>query len=90
MRKVAPTSAFRRDLKKAHKQGKDISALVRILDLLASGESIPAEYKDHALKGKWKGHRELHIEGDWLLIYKITGDMVALDRTGSHAELFGL
>lgn len=90
MRKVAPTSAFRRDLKKLHKQHKDIPALLLVLDMLASEEQIPSKYKDHALKGKWKGHRELHVENDWLLIYKIASDTVYLDRTGSHAELFSL
>ncbi|MGT2960469.1 type II toxin-antitoxin system mRNA interferase toxin, RelE/StbE family [Streptococcus caballi] len=25
--------------------------------------------KDHELKGKWRGIRELHIESDWLLAY---------------------
>lgn len=82
--------SFSPRLKKLHKQHKDIPALLRVLDMLAGAEYIPSHYKDHALKGKWKGHRELHIESDWLLIYKIADDMVYLDRTGSHAELFSL
>nr|WP_240430911.1 type II toxin-antitoxin system mRNA interferase toxin, RelE/StbE family [Streptococcus caballi] len=30
---------------------------------------LPASLKDHELKGKWRGIRELHIESDWLLAY---------------------
>jgi mRNA interferase YafQ len=38
--------------------------------------------------GVFKGRRECHVEQDWLLIYKLTGDQVILERTGSHADLF--
>ena len=48
-------------------------------------------YRDHSLKGEWAGFRELHIEGDWLLIYRIDhGELcLVLTRTGSHDALFG-
>lgn len=44
-----------------------------------------------AVKGEWAGFRELHIEGDWLLIYRIDhGELcLVLTRTGSHDALFG-
>ncbi len=50
-----------------------------------------AKYKDHALKGDYKGHRECHISPDWLLIYKIYEDVLILTlvETGSHSDLFG-
>lgn len=41
-----------------------------------------------ALKGDWKGWRDLHIEPDWLLLYRIDGDTLELVRTGTHADLF--
>ena len=28
------------------------------------------------------------IEFDWLLIYKLDGDRIIFERTGSHADLF--
>lgn len=37
----------------------------------------------------WTRHRECHIAPDWLLIYRIEGDDLTLERTGSHSELFG-
>lgn len=37
-----------------------------------------------------EGHRECHIEPDWLLIYRIDGGGFVLTavRTGSHSDLF--
>lgn len=51
---------------------------------------LSTKYRDHALKGNWKGFRELHIEGDWLLIYYIEdGELVlVLTCMGSHDELY--
>ena len=45
-------------------------------------------YRDHPLRGTWKGYREAHIEPNWLLVYRIEGDELHLVRTGSHADLF--
>ena len=47
-----------------------------------------AGYLDHPLKGGWKGFRDAHIEPDWLLIYKIAGDVVRFERKGRHTDLF--
>ena len=50
---------------------------------------LPPERKDHKLIGNWKHHRECHISGDWLLIYRITkSNQVFFVRTGTHSELF--
>ena len=90
MRKLIRTGTFRRDVKRIQRQGQNMRLLVHVFEIMKTGERIPSQYKDHALKGKWKGHRELHIESDWLLIYKIADDTVYLDRTCSRAELFSL
>ena len=49
---------------------------------------LPESYRDHSLKGAWKHYRELHLEPDWLLVYKIVGDTVVFSRTGTHADIF--
>ncbi|MBX9487384.1 type II toxin-antitoxin system YafQ family toxin, partial [Yersinia enterocolitica] len=36
----------------------------------------------------YKGYRDAHIEPDWLIIYKITDDLLRFERTGSHSDLF--
>ncbi|MNH47934.1 mRNA interferase YafQ [compost metagenome] len=51
---------------------------------------IPAEYLDHPLTGEWSDNREMHLGGDFLLVYKIYEEknLVMLVALGTHAELF--
>lgn len=86
---LTPVSSgrFKKDVKLAAKRGKDMSKLKTVLLLLIEGRLPPPEYRDHPLKGDWKGFRDLHIEPDWLLLYRIEGDELQLAR-GSHADLF--
>lgn len=79
---------FKKDVKLAQRRGKDLDKLKAVLLLLFEGAALPPEYRDHPLKGEWNGFRDLHIEPDWLLIYRIEGEELQLARTGSHAELF--
>ena len=84
------TSQFKKDLKLAKKQNKDLGKLFKVIDILANGETLDAKYKDHSLTGNYRGTRECHVEPDWLLIYEIRGDVLVLMlyRLGSHSELF--
>lgn len=84
------TNQFKRDLKLARKQGKDLDHLFAVIDRLADGEPLDAKYRDHALTGNYKGSRECHIEPDWLLVYEVIDDtlVLMLYRVASHAELF--
>lgn len=86
------TKKFKKSVKRATKRGKRIQKLKDIVEMLAKGEELSSAYKDHALTGNWIGHRELHIEPNWLLIYKIEENILILELvdTGSHADLFGL
>ena len=83
------TSQFKKDLKLAKKQNKDLGKLFEVIDILANGETLDAKYKDHSLTGNYRGTRECHVEPDWLLIYEIRGDVLVLMlyRLGSHSEL---
>ena len=51
---------------------------------------LSTKYRDHQLTGSWKGYREIHIEGDWLVIYRVEKQelQLVLTRTGSHDDLF--
>ena len=84
------TSQFKKDLKLAKKQNKDLGKLFEVIDILANVETLDAKYKDHSLTENYRGTRECHIEPDWLLIYEIHGDVLVLMlyRLGSHSELF--
>ena len=87
LRPVAST-AFRRDVKRASRRGRDVAKLKLLVALLCEGEPLPARHRDHALKGEWRGFRDAHIEPDWLLLYRVEGDELQLARTGTHADLF--
>lgn len=89
MRQPDYSGQFKRDVKQAQKRGKDMDKLKTLLRLLIEGAPLPAIYLDHPLKCNWHGFRDAHIEPDWLLIYKISGDVARFERTGRHTDLFG-
>jgi mRNA interferase YafQ len=90
MYKIVRSSQYKRDFRLAIRQGKDIHRLETVIDMLAEGKPLPAEYNDHPLKGNYKGFHECHIAPDWLLVYKIDKGVLVLllSRTGTHQELF--
>ena len=89
MKSFRLTGRYRRDYKRIAKRGYDLDQLDALLDLLVGGQPLPAVWQDHPLRGQWKGYRECHIRGDWLLIYKATEQEVLLAGTGTHSDLFG-
>lgn len=82
------TSQFQKDYKKSVKSGRDIKRLKQVMSWIASEQTLSSVLKDHKLIGNYKGRRECHLAGDWLLIYKLEEDVVVFERTGSHSELF--
>ncbi|OGT41847.1 MAG: hypothetical protein A3F42_03345 [Gammaproteobacteria bacterium RIFCSPHIGHO2_12_FULL_37_34] len=90
MLKVEYTTQFKRDLKLAKKRKKDMAALQQIMKKIEHEENLSPKLKDHPLTGNWKAHRELHVEPDWLLIYKLILEekVVVFVRTGTHSDLF--
>lgn len=84
------TNQFKKDLKLAKKQGKNLDKLFEVINILANGEKLDTKFKDHDLSGSYKGTRECHIEPDWLLIYEIVNNtlILMLYRLGTHSELF--
>ena len=84
------TTRFKKDYKAIQKRNLDISLLHTVIFLLAEGEVLPEQYKDHALTGNYQGARECHIKPDWLMIYNIYEEVLVLElmRTGTHSDLF--
>jgi mRNA interferase YafQ len=82
-------SEFKKEFKKALQDGHDRDEILEVMRILAEGEALGPKYKDHALKWKWVGYREYHIEPDLLLIYRLRGDEIVFTRLGTHKELFG-
>ena len=88
MKAIFQTSQFKKDFKKIKKQGKDLSKLKDVVRAIASNETLEDRHRDHALSGNWSGSRDCHIEPDWILIYRVEGEFLFLERTGSHSDLF--
>ena len=90
MLSVEFTAVFKRDTKRLKKRNKNIQALHMLMKKIEYQNTLPAKVRDHTLSGNWKGHRELHVEPDWLLIYKLPPkeNKVVFVRTGTHADLF--
>ena len=90
-RDIVWTTQFKKDYKSALKRHMDIELLDNIIRSLSRGETLPEKNKDRALTGAWVGHRECHIQPDWLLVYRIEDDVLVLtlSRTGTHSDLFG-
>lgn len=94
LRDVVHSKSFTSDWDRLTESGRyDMNLLKKAMLLLVAADApLPAEYKDHPLKGEWDGFRECHIGGDFLLIYKITvrgrHETIGFVRTGTHSELF--
>ena len=88
MLRLASSGRFKRDVKRAAKRGKDMQKLREVIDLLLAETPLPTRYRDHPFKGNWIGWRDLHIEPDWLLIYRIANERLELAASGTHADLF--
>ena len=89
MLEINATTQFRKDRRLCVKRGYDMMLLNAVVDTLCIPDSLPQGNRDHVLVGNYAGHRECHIAPDWLLIYRVRGNALYLDRTGTHADLFG-
>lgn len=77
-------------MKRVRQRGYDMAKLEEAMYFVLTDLLLPQRYKDHALKGEWKHYRDLYVEPDWLLIYKIDGDDCIFARTGTHADIFSM
>jgi mRNA interferase YafQ len=88
MRKVSTTKAFEKALKIMEKRGRNLKKLTDVISKLVNSERLPHSLKSHKLKGNLIGRFECHIEPDWLLVYRIDGEKLILEQTGTHSDLF--
>jgi mRNA interferase YafQ len=91
MLEIAYTPAFKSDYKQLKKKHFDMVKLDKAIRALAAQdkESLMKRYRDHALKGNWKGYREIHVEKDLLIVYRIDKRDIVLTlvRAGTHDNL---
>ena len=90
--KYAPyyTNKIKKQLKLLKKRGYDMASFKEVVELLLDGIPLPAKYHDHPLQGDKRGYRNCHIQGDWVLIYKINKNLLTLilSETGTHSDIF--
>lgn len=86
------TRKFKKSLKLAKKRGLDLNLLEKLITSLQNNSPLEEKYRDHELRGKYKGFREYHIAPDWLLIYMKEEDVLVLTLidTGTHSDLFNM
>jgi mRNA interferase YafQ len=89
-RKSDHSKEFDKDWVKLSHSGRynmqDLSDVMLLL--IQNNGPLPPEYKDHELEGDWADHRECHVGGDFLLIYRADKSEVYFVRAGTHSELF--
>ena len=49
------TTQFKKDLKLAKKQNKNLDKLLEVINLLSNGKKLEVKYRDHDLSGSYKG-----------------------------------
>ena len=62
--KLKCTSQMKKDIKLYKKRNYNFSEFKKVTKKLLNRQPLDPKYKDHELKGKWVGYRELHIQGD--------------------------
>ncbi|MDE0646925.1 MAG: type II toxin-antitoxin system YafQ family toxin [Synechococcus sp. SB0678_bin_12] len=94
MRRIERTARFKRDYKQESRCSNKAllkTLLKEVLELLTDGQPLAERYRDHALSGEWRDHRDCHIKPDLILIYRIyrksSENIIQLVRLGSHSEL---
>ncbi len=92
LKSVFRTTQFKKDFKVLLKKHYSPDKLKQAINALMAQNKqlLSTKYRDHPLTENWKGYREIHIEGDWLVIYRVEKQelQLVLTRTGSHDDLF--
>ena len=90
MKKLRPSTQYKKDLKRIRNNPKKAAELLKVLQLLENESPLPDNYHPHMLTNDYAGCMECHIQGDFLLIWiDQTTNEIDLLRLGSHSELFG-
>ena len=87
--------SFSRDVKRLAKKHVDTRPLSEVIDLIIentpeSAETLKRRHDMYMLVGNWSGSSECYVcnAGDWLLVWRTSGGIALMQRTGSHDELF--
>ena len=93
---VVPSQRFQKAVRKYHRGGRRriLQATAEAIELLTVHDDrslfvLGTRWRDHALKGRKQGLRELHVSQDDLLLYAIDEELhlIKLLDIVSHEEL---
>ena len=96
MIELTKTNSYKKELKLMFRRGKSSKKLSEVLTLLLDNANkgieprllLPEKYFLHKLSGKYKNYWECHVETDWLLIFYLDNEVLRLELTGTHSDLF--
>jgi mRNA interferase YafQ len=96
MLELTKTNLYKKELKLMLKRGRDGQKMFDIITMILDNANqgvehhllLPEKYCLHKLIGKYKGYWECHIEPDWLLVYYLDDELLRLERTGTHNDIF--
>lgn len=92
MLELIKTKKFTKSLKKLRHKNKVLDELEIVVDILRKQKQVPLKYKDHELKGKFAGIRELHLGFDDLLLYFVEDEhnQLILVDIGTHSHTLNI
>ena len=96
MLELTKTNLYKKELKLMLKRGRNGQKMFDIITMILDNANqgvehhllLPEKYCLHKLIGKYKGYWECHIEPDWLLVYYLDNEVLRLERTGTHNDIF--
>lgn len=92
IKSIIYTPTFKSCYKSLKKKHYNMDKIEEVISLIVNREQevLTNNYRDHQLHGDLRNFRELHIERDWLLTYRIIDDTLELFlvATGSHDDVF--
>jgi mRNA interferase YafQ len=88
--KVAFSSKFEKKVAKRAKRDNSLYVEIgEVVDLFKRCQKLPPHYRDHALRGEYRGFREFRLRFNLLVIYyDIEKDILLFHDLGTHEELF--
>lgn len=80
-------NSFKKDYKYLSKKHYNFDTLLRVLEILQNQQQLSNKYKNHYLKGNFKGLQECHIDNNMILLYKVEDNILVLIKLGTHKDV---
>jgi len=86
MREVQRKKRFLKDLAQSGR-ADFVEEIDSIVYLLQRDGELPSSYDAHPLLWQWTGFWDVHLDADWILVYRITKKKIRLVRLVTHKQL---